>query len=183
MSGVNTTFRRVILWILNALGAFVGVWALIAPQSFYDAFPSIGFGAWVGVDGPFNEHLIRDVGALYLALVARASSPRCPASGCLDRGRRRLAGVLRAALRVPPAAPARPRAARRDRRSRSRSRVLARARASRSSSRRDARASRSRTATDTRRSPDEDRRRRRNRKCRTPRRRRRARDAGTSPSC
>ena len=70
MSGVNTTFRRVLLWILNALGAFVGVWALVAPQSFYDAFPGIGFGAWVGVDGPFNEHLIRDVGALYLALVA-----------------------------------------------------------------------------------------------------------------
>ena len=37
--------------------------------SFYDTFPSAGFGPWVGVDGPFNEHLIRDVGALYLALV------------------------------------------------------------------------------------------------------------------
>jgi hypothetical protein len=70
MSGVNTTFRRVILWILNALGAFVGAWALLAPQAFYDVFPGIGFGAWVGADGPFNEHLIRDVGALYLALVA-----------------------------------------------------------------------------------------------------------------
>ena len=66
---MNTTYRRIILWVLNALGAFVGVWALIAPRSFYDTFPSAGFGPWVGVDGPFNEHLIRDVGALYLALV------------------------------------------------------------------------------------------------------------------
>lgn len=70
MSGVNTTYRRVLLWILNVLGAFVGVWALVAPHAFYEVFPGIGFGAWVGVDGPFNEHLIRDVGALYLALVA-----------------------------------------------------------------------------------------------------------------
>ena len=63
------TSRRVILWILNALGAFVGAWALLAPRAFFDSFPSAGFGPWVGVDGPFNEHLIRDVGALYLALV------------------------------------------------------------------------------------------------------------------
>ena len=66
---VNTRYRRIILWILNALGAFVGAWALLAPRSFYELFPSAGFGPWVGVDGPFNEHLIRDVGALYLALV------------------------------------------------------------------------------------------------------------------
>lgn len=25
-------------------------------------------GAWIAIDGPFNDHLIRDVGALYLAL-------------------------------------------------------------------------------------------------------------------
>ena len=117
MSGVNTTLRRVILWILNALGAFVGVWALAAPQAFYEAFPGIGFGAWVGVDGPFNEHLIRDVGALYLALRRRRRGRGAHApSGCLDRDRRRLAGVLRAALRIPPAASGRPPAARRDRR-------------------------------------------------------------------
>ena len=69
VSGVNTISRRVILCILNAIGAFVGAWALLAPRAFYDTFPSSGFGPGVGVDGPFNEHLIRDVGALYLALV------------------------------------------------------------------------------------------------------------------
>ncbi len=44
-----------------------GFWALFAPRSFYDGFP--GFGrAWISVDGPFNEHFIRDFGALNLAL-------------------------------------------------------------------------------------------------------------------
>ncbi|MGW4928205.1 hypothetical protein ACWEOH_03555 [Agromyces sp. NPDC004153] len=68
---MNTNWRRGILWALNALGAFVGAWALAAPRSFYDAFPLPGvFGAWVAGDGPYNEHLVRDVGSLYLALVA-----------------------------------------------------------------------------------------------------------------
>ena len=44
-----------------------GVWALFMPRDFYDSFP--GFGrTWVAVDGPYNEHLIRDVGAFFLAL-------------------------------------------------------------------------------------------------------------------
>ena len=47
----------------------IGAWALLAPQSFYDSFPGLG-RAWVSVDGPYNEHLIRDVGALNLALAA-----------------------------------------------------------------------------------------------------------------
>lgn len=68
--GVNTTSRRIILWILNATAAFVGIWALVFPRGFSDAFPGFGFAAWVGHDGPYNEHLIRDVGALYLALLA-----------------------------------------------------------------------------------------------------------------
>ncbi|WP_214466296.1 hypothetical protein [Microbacterium flavescens] len=49
------------------LASFVGVWAYFFPLAFYDSFPGI-LGSWVSVDGPFNEHLIRDVGAMYLAL-------------------------------------------------------------------------------------------------------------------
>ena len=61
------------LWIRIALGYLalsnlqIGVWALVAPQSFYDGFPGLGRG-WISVDGPFNEHMIRDFGALNLAL-------------------------------------------------------------------------------------------------------------------
>jgi hypothetical protein len=57
---------RLLLWILGVSGLAVGVQALFAPQYFYDEFP---FGrGWVAMDPPFNEHLVRDVGAFNLAL-------------------------------------------------------------------------------------------------------------------
>ena len=53
---------------LLALPALVvGVWALVLPRSFYDDFPGAG-RRWVAAFGPYNEHLVRDVGALNLAL-------------------------------------------------------------------------------------------------------------------
>ena len=60
-------------WLQLALGylalstASVGFWAQFAPRSFYDSFPGAG-RVWISVDGPYNEHLIRDVGGLNLAL-------------------------------------------------------------------------------------------------------------------
>jgi hypothetical protein len=45
----------------------VGLWATFAPRSFYDDFPG-GGRTWVALDGPYNEHLVRDVGSLNLAL-------------------------------------------------------------------------------------------------------------------
>lgn len=60
---------RVALGYLLLISLQIGVWALFAPRSFYDSFPDWGKG-WVSVDGPYNEHLIRDVGALNLALAA-----------------------------------------------------------------------------------------------------------------
>ena len=53
------------LLVFSALS--VGIWALLAPRSFYDDFPAAGRG-WVSAFGPYNEHLVRDVGALNLAL-------------------------------------------------------------------------------------------------------------------
>lgn len=59
---------RIILAYLALQSLQLGVWALFAPRSFYDGFP--GFGrTWVAIDGPYNEHLVRDVGALNLALL------------------------------------------------------------------------------------------------------------------
>ena len=52
---------------LTFAGLLVGVWATFFPRSFYDDFPGMG-RVWVAVDGPFNEHLVRDVGQLSLAL-------------------------------------------------------------------------------------------------------------------
>jgi hypothetical protein len=57
------------LGLLVVSGTFVGFWALLAPHSFYVSFPGLGY-AWVADAGPYDEHLVRDVGALYLALCA-----------------------------------------------------------------------------------------------------------------
>ena len=62
---------RVALAILALIGLQVGLWAAFAPQSFYDDFPGAG-RIWVAVDGPYNEHLVRDIGALNLALAVVA---------------------------------------------------------------------------------------------------------------
>lgn len=62
---------RFALTYLAVTGLVVGLWASTLPASFYASFP--GFGrTWVSVDGPFNEHLIRDAGAAYLMIGALA---------------------------------------------------------------------------------------------------------------
>jgi 2-alkyl-3-oxoalkanoate reductase len=76
---VNVVQNRLPAWgvagllYLTLTGFLVGFWAQFAPQSFYDAFPGLGF-AWVSLDGPFNEHLMRDVGGLNLALAILATA-------------------------------------------------------------------------------------------------------------
>lgn len=62
---------RVLLIVIAGGNALVGFWAALAPQSFYDDFPGAG-RHWVALDGPFNQHLVRDVGTLNLALTAIA---------------------------------------------------------------------------------------------------------------
>ena len=59
--------QRAVLGYLALTAALIGAWAQFAPRSFYDDFPGIG-APWVSVDGPYNEHLVRDVGGLYLAM-------------------------------------------------------------------------------------------------------------------
>jgi hypothetical protein len=61
-------WTRIVFAYLSVQSSVLGVWALAAPRSFYDDFPGAG-RAWISVDGPFNEHLVRDVGALNLALL------------------------------------------------------------------------------------------------------------------
>jgi hypothetical protein len=57
---------RFFLWQLAAVGAFLGTYAQFFPRAFYDDFP---FGReWVATDGPYNEHLVRDFGAMNLAM-------------------------------------------------------------------------------------------------------------------
>jgi hypothetical protein len=60
--------KRVIIAMLAVSAAVVGVWAALFPVSFYQDFPAPG-RRWVSTLGPYSEHLVRDVGGLYLALL------------------------------------------------------------------------------------------------------------------
>jgi hypothetical protein len=64
---MSTRAETIALGILTASALYVGGWAAPFPRSFYDSFPGLG-RTWVSIDGPYNEHLVRDVGAFYLAL-------------------------------------------------------------------------------------------------------------------
>jgi hypothetical protein len=61
--------KRIALAILAFSSGPLGLWATLAPRSFYDNFPTAG-RQWVALDGPYNHHLISDFGALNLALAA-----------------------------------------------------------------------------------------------------------------
>ena len=63
--GVSRTAARAVLGILAAIQLTDGVYALFAPRSFYDDFP-LGRG-WVEALPEYSEHLVRDIGALFLA--------------------------------------------------------------------------------------------------------------------
>lgn len=58
---------RIGLAVLAITPALVGIWATVTPRGFFDDFPG-GGRAWVSsISGAaFDEHLVRDVGALYL---------------------------------------------------------------------------------------------------------------------
>ncbi|WP_283136567.1 hypothetical protein [Rhizohabitans arisaemae] len=45
----------------------LGLWQLLFPRHFYDNLPTPAH-AWVAALPPYNEHLLRDQGALHLAL-------------------------------------------------------------------------------------------------------------------
>ena len=62
---MRTAVRVLLAWF-TFFGLSSGLWQFVAPRSFYDDFPGLG-RHWVDVDGPFNEHLVRDVGQGNLA--------------------------------------------------------------------------------------------------------------------
>jgi hypothetical protein len=63
--------RRVEQFALGLIAVFMlpaGLQAALTPRSFFDDFP-LGRG-WIEQEGgAYNEHLVRDVGALFLALI------------------------------------------------------------------------------------------------------------------
>lgn len=55
------------LGLLSVQALVVGLWALFLPRSLYEDLPSAR-KEWVSTLGPYNGHLLADVGAMYLAL-------------------------------------------------------------------------------------------------------------------
>jgi hypothetical protein len=66
-AGVRRIVLRAGLGGLAAAQGLVGGWAAAAPAQFYAHFPAHARG-WVALLPPYNEHLVRDVGTLSLAL-------------------------------------------------------------------------------------------------------------------
>jgi len=63
---VPTWVRLVLIIPLAIPQLVIGVWAIVAPRSWYDTFP--GFDPHlVAAEPPFNQHLATDVGAGFLA--------------------------------------------------------------------------------------------------------------------
>lgn len=46
----------------------LAVWPLASPTNFYKTFPGMGMH-WIDINGPYNEHFLRDFGALNAALL------------------------------------------------------------------------------------------------------------------
>ncbi|MCW2989359.1 MAG: hypothetical protein JWM24_2297 [Solirubrobacterales bacterium] len=55
---------RAALLFLFVSALVIGLTAAVAPRSFYDDFPFLAH--WVELLPPYNEHLVTDVGGLYL---------------------------------------------------------------------------------------------------------------------
>jgi hypothetical protein len=87
---------RWMLTVLAVTAAWTGPWALLAPRQFYDSFPGAG-RHWILIDGAYNEHLIRDVGAMYLALLVLSVGAAIRS----DPGTTRLAGAVWLAFGLP----------------------------------------------------------------------------------
>ena len=60
----SPTSSRAALGFLFIAAAVIGLTAAMAPRTFYDDFPFVAH--WVELLPPYNEHLVTDVGGLYL---------------------------------------------------------------------------------------------------------------------
>ena len=69
---LRTNSNRIALAMIAVFMAPTGLQATLFPRSFYDDFP-MGRG-WIAMTRePYSEHLVRDVGGLFLALVVASA--------------------------------------------------------------------------------------------------------------
>jgi len=67
---MRSSLIRAGLLVVGLPTAITGAWALFVPRSFFRSFPGGAAHTWVSPLGTYDEHLVRDVGALLLALAA-----------------------------------------------------------------------------------------------------------------
>ncbi len=67
---MRLSVKLLLAWFA-VFGLVVGAWQAFFPVAFFADFPGLGH-RWVSPDGPFNEHLLRDVGQGNLGLGAVA---------------------------------------------------------------------------------------------------------------
>ena len=60
----NQRIAQLALGLLFASSLLIGLTATVLPRSFYEDFPFVA--NWVNLLPPYNEHLVTDVGGLYL---------------------------------------------------------------------------------------------------------------------
>lgn len=60
----NAQLARLALIVLLLSALLIGLTATVFPRTFYDDFPFLAH--WVDLLPPYNEHLVTDVGGLYL---------------------------------------------------------------------------------------------------------------------
>ncbi|MET0955287.1 MAG: hypothetical protein ABWY68_05005 [Cryobacterium sp.] len=94
---MTTSYRRWTLWVLAVLATYVGAWAMLAPRHWWDTFPGAGF-RWLPMLGTYNEHLARDVGALYAALAVLSAGAALRAT---DAHLSRLTGLVWLTFSIP----------------------------------------------------------------------------------
>ncbi|MFJ9245448.1 hypothetical protein [Streptomyces sp. NPDC101776] len=64
---MNTRIRYLSLGLLAVVSLYTGLWAYFSPTGWYANFPGLGL-KWLPQLGPYNEHLAKDAGAMFLAL-------------------------------------------------------------------------------------------------------------------
>jgi hypothetical protein len=96
LTGARRLVAHVTLGGLAICQALVGVWALLAPTGFYRHFPGAGH-PWVSLLPPYNEHLVRDVGAMSLSLTVLLTA----AAVVPTRSLIRIATIAYAAYAIP----------------------------------------------------------------------------------
>ncbi|HEX4226189.1 MAG TPA: hypothetical protein VHZ97_27760 [Pseudonocardiaceae bacterium] len=64
---MTTVVRRICLALLALYGAYAGLWGYFAPSSWYRGFPGLGV-SWLPAFGPYNEHFVKDINAMFLGL-------------------------------------------------------------------------------------------------------------------